>query len=158
MSTRLTYKPISMVDSISLQILLHASQVQVAISIYLSKHLQEKGYDSVTPAILGFISHLECGVNYGSEIARQMGVSRQMVAKTVKELCNAGYLEQKKGHGKQKEIRFTKKGKQLVSDARTLLSGLDQILCRAVKKRKIQSCISDMQAIIDILQTLNAES
>lgn len=59
------------------------SQISETITLYLSNTLKEKGYIAASPSTLNFLSTLECGVNYGAKIARSLGVSRQMAAKTV---------------------------------------------------------------------------
>jgi len=155
MSTRLTSKGIPMVDSQALKLVLGASQVHEITTRYLSKSLKSKGYSAVTPSILNFLSTLECGVNYGSEIARNLGVSRQMVAKTVKELCRNGYLEQVDGVGKQKEILFTETGELLMSDARKILADIDRVLIKQLGQNSIQTTVASLDIINDILVQLN---
>lgn len=105
---------------------------------------------------MNFLSTLECGVNYGSEIARTLGVSRQMVAKTVKELCEANYLEQREALGKQKEIVFTKTGELLMSDARQLLADVDKILNKEIGQNKIESTVTHLQNIQKIVAKLSS--
>ena len=140
-----------MVESQSLQLIQSASQLNDMMTKYLSQHLIEKGYASITPSLLSFLSILECGVNYGSEIARNLGVTRQMVAKTVKELCRLGYLEQVDGVGKQKEIHFTEAGEYLMSDARLLLSEVDEVLYKHSAGGKPENIIREINVIADVL-------
>lgn len=154
MSTRLTSGAIPMVESHSLQLILAAAQVQESTALYLSKSLKNKGYKSATPSILNFLSTLECGVNHGSEIARTLGVSRQMVAKTVKELCEAGYLEQRDGIGKQKEIVFTETGELLMSDARQLLADVDKTLKNEVGQVQLEATVSCLKNIQNLMAHL----
>lgn len=155
MSTRLTKKDIPMVDSKALQLVLGASQVSELITGHLSKSLQKMGYKAATPATLSFLSMLECGVNYGSELARKLGVSRQMVAKTVKELCFAGYLEQVDGTGKQKEILFTATGELLMSDARKLLADMDKTLSKQLGDKPFANTVNNLANIRDVMMQLN---
>jgi len=157
MSTRLTKRNIPMVESQSLQLVLAAAQIHEKVSLYLSDSLKKKGYKLASPSVLNFLSTLECGINYGSEIARTLGVSRQMVAKTVKELCNADYLEQREGKGKQKEILFTKTGEYLMSDARQLLADIDTLLNKEVGERELQKTVTDLQSIQQLISQLNVE-
>jgi len=124
MSTRFTRKGIPMVESRSLQLIQSAQRLNDVITL------------------------LECGVNYGSEIARNLDVTRQMVAKTVKQLCKLGYLEQIDGAGKQKEIHFTVTGECLISDARQLLSELDEILFKNTNTSKPQTIIDELNKMI----------
>ena len=141
-----------MVESRSLQLTQSTSQLNDVVVKYLSQRLIEKGYISLTPSLLSFLSILECGINYGSEIARNLGVTRQMVAKTVKELCHSGYLEQIDGVGKQKEIHFTEAGEQLMSDARLLLSEVDDFLCEHSGVAELERIISEINAITESIK------
>ena len=148
MSTRFTKRGVPLVESQSLQLIQSASRLHDVTTKYLSRRLVARGYASVTPSLLSFLSVLECGVNYGSEIARNLGVTRQMVAKTVKELCQLGYLEQIDGAGKQKEIHFTETGEYLMSDARQLLAEMDEILFKDVGARTPQAIIGELNIMI----------
>jgi len=155
MSTTLTQKGTAMVDSQALQLVLGAAQVSDSISRYLSKALKDKGYKFATPAALSFLSELECGDNYGSEIARNLGVSRQMVAKTVKGLCLAGYLEQVDGIGKQKKIIFTVTGELLMSEARQLLADIDNTLITQLGGKSVATTVTNLNKILMLMAPLN---
>lgn len=147
MSTKVTREGVPMVESQSLQLVFGSAKMNDQIYHYLSTALKEKGYQSATPSVLNFLSTLECGVNYGSEIARNLGISRQMVAKTVKELCRVGYLEQVDGIGKQKHILFTELGEHLMADARQLLAELDEILCKKISQDVLKETIETLKSI-----------
>ncbi len=152
MSTKFTQKNIPMVDSQSLKLLQSTVKLNDVITKTVSNHLIEKGYTAVTPSLLSFLSILECGVNFGSEIARKLDVSRQMVAKTVKALCHLGYLEQKNGVGKQKEIHFTETGEQLMSDARQMLSDIDELILNHLNIMQPQYLIQDLTVIANAIE------
>ena len=151
MSTRLTIGDLPMVESHSLKLAFGVAGVQEGISEYLSSSLKRKGYESASSSVLNFLGALECGVNFGSEIARNLGVSRQMVAKTVKELCRVGYLDQKEGEGKQKQIVFTLLGEQLMSDSRLLLAELDGILVNTVGEKGLVELIGNLEKILSLI-------
>ncbi len=155
MSTGLTKEKPTMIDSQALQLVLGASQVNDSIALYLSNTLKNKGYTFATPAALNFLSALECGINYGSEIARNLGVSRQMVAKTVKGLCLAGYLEQVDDAGKQKKIIFTETGELLMADARQLLANIDKSLATQISEESINTTIKSLNQIQALMVQLN---
>jgi DNA-binding MarR family transcriptional regulator len=144
-----------MIDSQALQLVLGASQVNDSISQYLSNSLKNKGYKFATPTALNFLSSLECGINYGSEIARNINVSRQMVAKTVKGLCLAGYLEQLDDVGKQKKIIFTETGELLMSEARQLLADIDKKLTAQLSGKSISTTIHSLNQIQKLMVSLN---
>lgn len=156
MSTRLTSKGIPMVDSQSLSLILAAGKLHEQMARYLSSGLRKQGYDSASASVLNFLSTLECGVNTGSEIARKLGVSRQMVAKTVKSLCQVGYLIQVDGSGRQKHILFTERGEHLMSDARQLLADLDLRLAEVIEAAPLQESITQMTSIEALLASLNS--
>lgn len=148
MSTRFTRRGVPLVESQSLQLIQSSQKLNDVVTNYLARRLIEKGYASLTPSLLSFLSILECGVNYGSEIARNLDVTRQMVAKTVKQLCQLGYLEQLDGVGKQKEIHFTETGEYLMSDARQLLAEMDEILFKDVDAGAPQTIIGELNMMI----------
>ena len=151
MSTRFTKNGVPLVESHSLQLIQSTARLNDAITDYLSQRLVEKGYTSLTPSLLSFLGILECGVNYGSEIARSLGVTRQMVAKTVKELCGLGYLQQKSGTGKQKEIHFTQTGEYLMSDARQLLADVDDVLFKGLERSDPTKVINELNAMVSVI-------
>jgi DNA-binding MarR family transcriptional regulator len=155
MSTRLTQRSTPMVESQALKLVLGAGLVNDLTSRYLSNALKNKGYKFASPSALIFLSTLECGVNYASEIARSLGVSRQMVAKTVKDLCLAGYLEQIDGVGKQKQIIFTATGELLMSDARKLLVDIDEILIKQLGQDSISTTVENLNMIQTLIAELN---
>lgn len=155
MSTRLTQKNIPMVESQALQLVLETGQVNDSIAHYLSNGLKNKGYKFASPSALSFLSALECGENYASEISRKLGVSRQMVAKTVKDLCIANYLEQVDGVGKQKKILFTETGELLMSDARKLLADVDNILANELGQDTIATTVKNLKAIQNVIDQLD---
>ncbi|MGJ8679747.1 MarR family transcriptional regulator [Paraglaciecola sp.] len=153
MSTRFTQKGVPLVDSQTLQLIQSASLLADVAAKYLSAKLLEMGYQTITPSLLSFLSVLECGTNYGSEIARNLGVSRQMVAKTVKELCKLGFLKQEDGVGKQKSILFTDNGEKLMADARQILLEVDHILLGQKDNQAISKVIQELGGITEVLST-----
>jgi DNA-binding MarR family transcriptional regulator len=145
-----------MVDSRSLQLALATAAVRDRITDYVAAMLTRRGYRDVSPAMLNFLGALDCGVNYASEIARNLNVSRQMVAKTVRELGQAGYLEQQRGSGKQKQILFTAQGERLMSDVRQCLAELDAALGREVSARALNGTVRTLEAIASVVQGAKA--
>jgi len=155
MSTKLTKKDIPMIESQSLKLVLEAEKINRMISSHVSQSLKSQGYPSASPAVLDFLSALDCGVNYASEIARTLGVSRQMVAKTVKEFCRLGYLEQVPDVGKQKKILFTELGEQLIADARKSLADLDKVLFTNIDKSKVENTVRGLSDIANVISNIN---
>lgn len=147
MSTRFTKLGTPMTESHSLRLVFGTAGVHQRITEYIANILNERGYARVSPSMLDFLGTLDCGVNHGSDIARRLGVSRQMVAKTVKELCRVGYLEQIEGAGKQKPILFTAAGERLIAEVRELLAGLDEVIGEQIGEAALLEAITTLEAI-----------
>ncbi len=143
-------------DSMTLQLVMTAGALQESISGLLLQRLHQKGYSAITASRLSFLSTLECGVNYASDVARNLGVSRQMVAKTVRELSELGYLEQKPANGKQKTIEFTQNGENLIAACREIMVDLDALLLTNQSKENIDTTAAHLQQIKNtILSQIN---
>ena len=153
MSTRLTNRGIPMVESLALQIAQSAGALREAYADYVAAELAALGYAGTTAAVLQFLSILECGINYGSDIARSLGVSRQMVAKTVRGLCDAGYLEQVDGPGRQKQILFTERGERMMSDARRILAEFDERMRAQLDVDDIKQAVEQINQIRELLRS-----
>lgn len=147
-----------MADSHSLQLVFGSARLHERLIEYVAENLRLKGFEAISPFTLKFLSALDCGINYGSEIARRLNVSRQMVAKTVKELSQAGYLEQVEGRGKQKQILFTEQGERLVSAARSALADLDQVFIEFLGEAKIKEMASQLEMFTSALMTIKQQS
>ena len=136
-----------MVESRSLQLAAAAGNLRDAMAQHVAASLAEQGFTDATPAALQFLSVLECGVNHASDIARSLSVSRQMVAKTVRTLCEAGYLEQMDGAGKQKAILFTERGEQLIAAARQTLAEFDERIGSVIETRQLDELLQQLSTI-----------
>jgi len=118
-----------MVESHSLKLAMSTANISEHLICFATHKLKLQGFEGVTPTVLNFLGSLECDKdNHASEIARQLNVSRQMVAKTVQELCRLGYVEQNASGGVRKQIRFTEKGEHLMSAARKVFALLDETM------------------------------
>lgn len=157
MSTRFTNRGMPMADSQSLQLALISSRVGEKLIVFTANQLIYRGFDGVTPSTLSFLSYLDCDTdNHASELARKLNVSRQMVAKTVKELCRWGYLEQLDSGGVRKKIRFTSKGEDLMSAARDVLLALDEKLEHTLGDNLLQTVNPMLTNIYNALETMTS--
>jgi len=150
MSTELTSLPrtgLPIVESDSLSLAFQLAQAHDALLTHLAAELTARGHEGTTASALGFLAQLDCGVNHASAIAQKLGVSRQMIAKTVAEMERAGWLVQERDAQRRnrKVIRFTADGERLMADARHVLQALDQQLA--------QQCGTGFTA--DLLDRLN---
>lgn len=154
MPIRLTKRGTPMVESCSLQLAFASHRLNRAIIERVSARLTEMGYAAATPATLDFLGALECGENHASELARMMGVSRQAVAKSVRQFCHLGYLEQSSGPGRQKRILFTQHGEQLIADARRVLATLDKQLGARIGAAALADLLTATESVADAVEAI----
>ncbi len=144
-------------DSMTLQLVMTAGALQESISKLLLQELSASGYPAMTSSRLAFLSTLECGVNYASDVARNLGVSRQMVAKTVKELSALGYLEQNPANGKQKTIEFTQQGEDLIAACRDIMAEVDEKITRRRPPQAIKEIADSLNHILETISLANED-
>lgn len=136
-----------MQDSLTLTLVMSSVALQEIINKHLIQSLHQQGMSQVNQNRLNFLSALDCGDNHASELARKLGVSRQMVAKNVKDLVQLGWLIQIPGKGKQKTIQFTKQGEQLISQCRKELAIMDKTLKQAVSQESVAETLHTMRSL-----------
>jgi DNA-binding MarR family transcriptional regulator len=92
--------------------------------------LRARGHDRLTEGHLMLIVNLDCGTTHASAVAQRMGVSRQAVFRTTRELQALGLLtlEADPARGNQKIVVMTESGSRLALDARAALAEIDAAL------------------------------
>lgn len=138
MSTLFTNKPAPPSVPPQLGQLLMYGQQWVTTS--LLRLMGERRHDRLTAAHLMFLNNLDCGVTHASEVARRMGVSRQAVYRTTRELQAVGVLELEVDPRckTQKIIRMTPHGQQAVSHARACLDEIEAALRQRLGERDLR--------------------
>jgi len=143
-----------MADSRSLRLTLLLGRSHTALMDWLVTQLHARGHTNLTVPALAFMGQLDCGINYASEVARTLGVSRQMVAKTVLDLSRKGWLNQSPDpdKGNRKVIVFTAAGERVMSDARAMLAELDNKLDARLAKGWDSRLETDLTGVLDTLE------
>lgn len=143
--------PRTMADSRALDLVFALARAHEALLQHVSNALQSRGYAGASPSTLAFLAQLDCGANMASDVARRLGQSRQMVAKTVKQLSELGYLEISRDseRGNQKVITFTAQGERLVAEARAILASLDDTLERDLDRSSLEDLVTKLGRIAD---------
>ncbi|MEE2810975.1 MAG: MarR family winged helix-turn-helix transcriptional regulator [Pseudomonadota bacterium] len=138
LSTELTRKSpragYDLPDSRSLAIVAMMEPFQKRVLEKLVDFLKSHGFVDLKPSQITFLAALDCDENHASNVARALGVSRQAVHKSVKEMEAAGWLETLPNPTlkNQRTIHFTKEGERMMSLARRLFFDLDKELLEAV--------------------------
>lgn len=130
MSTEITRSPragLLMVDSLALRLSQAIQGFQRRQMDDLIAGLAARGFDDLSATHIAFISVLDCDDNVASESARRLGLSRQAVHKTVRELCALGYIETAENLEKRnsKVIQITRNGEELIAQARLIFAEKD---------------------------------
>lgn len=96
--------------------------------------LEAKGYVRLSEAQLSLLANLQCGSTYASAVATQMGISRQAIYRTTKELQETGLLvlEEDTERRNQKVISMTPRGMALATDARIVLEQVETALAARI--------------------------
>lgn len=92
------------------------------------------GYDGITDSHLVLFGHLDCGATHAALIAQRMGVSRQAISKTLREMETLGILRlaPDPDRGNQKLVVMTEAGERLATDARAALAGIEADLATRI--------------------------
>ncbi len=143
MSTKLTRKSptasYDLVASHSLALTQSCEDFRARMVNWLLLQLEDDGFQNLTPSQLSFLGSLDCGVNYAAQLARVLGISRQAVHKTVRELERAGWLTTRPDEqlGNQRVIVFTDEGERMMSQARLHFLKLDSQLIKIYGKKTL---------------------
>lgn len=127
-------------DCLSLQLVFALRQTFDTLLDYVVDHLTDRGYRGVSAADLRFLGELEKRPEHAAEIARRIGVSRQAVRKSVKDLSALGLIELTRNPDQpnQKLIAFTERGRWLMDDAQEVLETLDVRLRRRLGAGRVE--------------------
>lgn len=99
--------------------------------------MSKLGHDKLTAAHLQFMNYLDCGDTHPSAIARRIGVSRQAIYRSTRELQKLGVLEMLTDpqNGNQKIIHMTEYGNKVALDARQALNEIEVELSQRLGKK-----------------------
>lgn len=89
--------------------------------------MSKQGHAKITAAHLQFMNYLDCGDTHPAAIARRIGVSRQAIYRSTRELQKLGVLEMLPDpqNGNQKIIHMTEYGNKVALDARQALDEIE---------------------------------
>ena len=99
--------------------------------------MAERGHAEFTVAHLMFLANLDCGVTHAALVARRLGITRQAVYRTTRELQNLGVLslESDPQRRNQKVIGMTPRGLKVVSVARSCLDAVEAAIRDRIGQR-----------------------
>jgi DNA-binding MarR family transcriptional regulator len=155
MSTKLTTSSGSpayeMAESRSLKLVHLTSNFERRAQKWLVDLLHGRGFIGLTQSQLSFLGALDCGPNSASQIANDLGITRQAVHKTVKELEIFGWLKSEADQVRrnQRIITFTDEGERMMSEARALFKQLDERLFADWDDERIDAVFNLLQSPLE---------
>lgn len=117
------------------------------ISVSLLNLMKARGYDYLTSAHLTFFASLDCGTTHASNVARRMGISRQAVYKTTKELQKLGVLEllEAPDDRRQKVIVMTEIGEQIALNSRSCMAEIEDHLANQIGVDELRQLMASLE-------------
>ena len=155
MSTKVTTSSESpayeMAESRSLKLVHLTSNFERRAQKWLVDLLHGRGFIGLTQSQLSFLGALDCGPNSASQIANDLGITRQAVHKTVKELEICGWLKSEADQIRrnQRIITFTDEGERMMSEARALFKQLDERLFADWDDERIDAVFNLLQSPLE---------
>lgn len=114
----------------------------------LQAHLQAKGWAHVTRPQSMVMVNIVTGVCRPSDIARNLGVSRQAIHATINQMVDMGMLslEDDPADGRSKIVAIAAKGQAMRADANEAVSRLTAELARRIGKVKVANLAAALAA------------
>ncbi len=112
---------------------------------FLKKITQEKQFSSITASDHRVLRLMTADVINSNAIARQIGVSKQAISKSISSLEKREFLIRKesKGDGRSQILSLTEKGNKLVSKAAKVAQELDAATLEKIGAKNLNS-LKDM--------------
>lgn len=109
----------------------------------LQAHLQARGWTEVTRPQSMVMTNVVVGVQKPSDIARNLGVSRQSVHTTINQMVEKGILElvDDPDDGRAKIVTLSAVGLQMREDANRAMEGMVDLLKRRIGARNVEAMI-----------------
>jgi DNA-binding MarR family transcriptional regulator len=110
-----------------LTVLLHEASLQVMAHLLATLG---SSFPGITAAQLTFFGALDCGSTHASGVATRLGISRQAVSRTARELQDQGLLilQPEAGRMNQNLLVMTEKGEALARAGRAALAEIESRL------------------------------
>ncbi|MEW5686573.1 MAG: MarR family winged helix-turn-helix transcriptional regulator [Pseudomonadota bacterium] len=109
----------------------------------LQAHLQAHGWTEVTRPQSMVMTNVVIGVQKPSDIARNLGVSRQSVHATINQMVEKGMLElvDDPEDGRAKIVVLSEVGQRMRADADKAMGGMVDLLKRRIGARNVEALI-----------------
>ncbi len=109
----------------------------------LQAHLQARGWTEVTRPQSMVMTNVVVGVQKPSDIARNLGVSRQSVHTTINQMVEKGILEliDDPEDGRAKIVILSAVGQRMREDANRAMEGMVELLRRRIGARNVEAMI-----------------
>lgn len=114
----------------------------------LQSYLQARGWNQVTRPQSMVMANVVMGVHKPSDIARNLGISRQAVHTTINQMVELGMLELRDDNedGRAKIVALTGRGQDMRQDADRVMTDLQAELRKRIGSRNVDNLIKAFSA------------
>jgi DNA-binding MarR family transcriptional regulator len=114
----------------------------------LQSYLQARGWDQVTRPQSMIMANVVIGVHKPSDIARNLGISRQAVHTTINQMVVMGMLELRDDNNdrRAKIVAVSEKGREMGRDADKAMAAMSAELRRRIGTRNVDNLIKAFSA------------
>jgi DNA-binding MarR family transcriptional regulator len=146
MSTKFTRLAVSSDAEVPMTVLLQTASEWIMRGL-LAK-LQRLGYQGITDSHMILFGNLDCGTTHAAAIAQRIGVSRQAIHRTLRELEQSGILilQSDPLRRNQNLVVMTDAGKRLALDARAGLAEVELLLGQRIGTAAAKALRDALQA------------
>lgn len=109
----------------------------------LQSYLQSRGWNQVTRPQSMIMANVVIGVHKPSDIARNLGISRQAVHTTINQMVELGMLElyDDAEDGRAKLVMVSQKGRDMGRDADDAVAAMVAVLRKRIGARNVENLI-----------------
>lgn len=119
------------------------------------QRLQEQGFEGLSEALITLFPYIDQAQKISSsELARQLGYSRQAMHKNIKKLEELGYITLALENQKEKTVSFTPKSKSLMQEANKIIEEIENNLSELIGKEELEVYKNNQAKIYARLHTL----
>jgi len=118
------------------------------------------GATALRPAHMRLFPHISLEGTRATEIADQLGISKQAVGQLVGDLVGLGMVERVRDptDGRARLVRFTAEGRHAIVQGLGVLAGIEADVAHALGSKRVARLKADLAAVLAVLDALDAAS
>ena len=136
-----------------LDLLTYVGIVAPALNDLVVERLAERGFDGVKVSHGYVVQRLLVGEPTITQLATQLGMTQQGASKQVLDLERLGYAERLSvvGDQRQRSVRLTDRGRQMVEATRKIRADLERKVVRRAGRERVEHAKDVLAVVFDVL-------